>query len=392
VLGHRQRQGELDRQLSAARQKIVALEREIELRTVRETLTGLLTLSAFERRLDEEVERSRRHGRALTLAVLEVDGFRSICARHGRGVADDLLRALSGVLKDAMRSTDVAARASGGEFLVMLPETSGADSRVSFERILLKLEATPFGPVESASVSVGLAGYRHGMSAEELTAAAGGAAAHARALGGSRIALHEPGSGVPEPEPQRDAITALAMALLERDRYTGEHSDAVVQLATSVCSQFGLAPEEIEDVRTAALLHDIGKVAIPDQILHKPGKLDAAEWQTMREHPAIGERILRAIPGLGRVARIVRHEHERWDGGGYPDGIAGTEIPIGSRVILACDAYHAMTSTRPYRSAMTHAEAISELVRNGGSQFDPDVTEQLIGCLFGRLQLVGAAA
>jgi len=392
VLGHRQRQGELDRQLSAARQKIVALEREIELRTVRETLTGLLTLSAFERRLDEEVERSRRHGRALTLAVLEVDGFRSICARHGRGVADDLLRALSGVLKDAMRSTDVAARASGGEFLVMLPETSGADSRVSFERILLKLEATPFGPVESASVSVGLAGYRHGMSAEELTAAAGGALDHARALGGSRIALHEPGSGVPEPEPQRDAITALAMALLERDRYTGEHSDAVVQLATSVCSQFGLAPEEIEDVRTAALLHDIGKVAIPDQILHKPGKLDAAEWQTMREHPAIGERILRAIPGLGRVARIVRHEHERWDGGGYPDGIAGTEIPIGSRVILACDAYHAMTSTRPYRSAMTHAEAISELVRNGGSQFDPDVTEQLIGCLFGRLQLVGAAA
>ena len=392
MLGHRQRQGELDRQLSAARQKIVALEREIELRTVRETLTGLLTLSAFERRLDEEVERSRRHGRALTLAVLEVDGFRSICARHSRGVADDLLRALSGVLKDAMRSTDVAARASGGEFLVMLPETSGADSRVSFERILLKLEATPFGPVESASVSVGLAGYRHGMSAEELTAAAGGALDHARALGGSRIALHEPGSGVPEPEPQRDAITALAMALLERDRYTGEHSDAVVQLATSVCSQFGLAPEEIEDVRTAALLHDIGKVAIPDQILHKPGKLDAAEWQTMREHPAIGERILRAIPGLGRVARIVRHEHERWDGGGYPDGIAGTEIPIGSRVILACDAYHAMTSTRPYRSAMTHAEAISELVRNGGSQFDPDVTEQLIGCLFGRLQLVGAAA
>ena len=392
MLGHRQRQGELDRQLSAARQRIVALEREIELRTVREALTGLLTLSAFERRLDEEVERSRRHGRALTLAVLEVDGFRSICARHGRGVADDLLRALSNVLRDAMRSTDVAARASAGEFLLMLPETSGADSRVSFERILLKLEATPVGPVESASVSVGLAGYRRGMSAEELTAAAGGALDHARALGGSRIELHEPGGGIPEPEPQRDAITALAVALLERDRYTGEHSDAVVQLATSVCSQFGLAQEEIEDVRTAALLHDIGKVAIPDQILHKPGKLDDAEWLTMREHPAIGERILRAIPGLGRVARIVRHEHERWDGGGYPDGISGTDIPLGSRVILACDAYHAMTSTRPYRSAMTHAEAISELVRNSGSQFDPEVTQQLIGCLYGRLQLVGGAA
>jgi len=392
VLGHRQRQGELEGQLSAARQRIVALEREIELRTVRETLTGLLTLSAFERRLDEEVERSRRHGRALTLAVLEVDGFRTICARHGRGVADDVLKAMSTVLKDAMRSTDVAARASAGEFLVMLPETSGADSRVGFERILLKLEATSAGPVESVAVSVGLAGYRHGMSSEELTAAAGGALESARALGGSRTALHEPETGVPEPEPQRDAITALAMALLERDRYTGEHSEAVVQLATSVCGQLGLGPEEIEAVRTAALLHDIGKVAIPDQILHKPDKLDAAEWETMRQHPVIGERILRALPGLGCVARIVRHEHERWDGRGYPDGIAGTDIPIGSRVILACDAYHAMTSDRPYRPAMSHAEAISELVRNGGSQFDPDVTEQLIGCLYGRLQLVGSAA
>ncbi|HZI91650.1 MAG TPA: diguanylate cyclase [Thermoleophilaceae bacterium] len=389
MLRHRQRQGELEHQLSAARQRIVALERDIELRTVRETLTGLLTLSAFEWRLDEEVERSRRHGRALTLAVLDVDGFRTICARHGRGIADDVLKTMSSVLRGAMRSTDVAARASAGEFLVMLPETSGADSRVGFERILLKLEETSAGPVESVSVSVGLAGYRHGMSSEELTAAAGAALDRARALGGSRIELHEPETGVPEPEPQRDAITALAMALLERDRYTGEHSDAVVQLAASVCGQLGLGPEEIEAVRTAALLHDIGKVAIPDQILHKPGKLDAEEWTTMREHPVIGERILRTIPGLGGVARIVRHEHERWDGRGYPDGIAGTDIPIGSRVILACDAYQAMTSDRPYRPAMGHAEAVSELVRNGGSQFDPDVTEQLIGCLYGQLQLVG---
>ena len=359
---------------------------------MRETLTGLLTLSAFERRLDEEVERSRRHGRALTLAVIEVDTFRAICARHGRDVANDVLKALSDVLRDEMRSTDVAARASADEFLVMLPETSGGDSRMGFERILLKLEATSAGPLESVSVSVGLAGYRHGMSGEELHAAAGGALDRARALGGARTELYEPDTGVPEPEPKRDAITALAVALLERDRYTGEHSDAVVQLATSVCGQLGLSPEEIEDVRTAALLHDIGKVAIPDQILHKPSKLDSAEWQTMREHPVIGERILRALPGLGRVARIVRHEHERWDGTGYPDGLAGTDIPIGARVILACDAYHAMTSDRPYRPAMTHAEAVSELVRNGGSQFDPEVTEQLIGCLYGRLQLVGSAA
>jgi len=392
VLVHRQRNAERDRELATARQRIVALEREIELRTVRESLTGLLTLSAFERRLDEEVERSRRHGRALTLAIINVDGFRTVCARHGRAAADEVLKAMSRVLSDSLRATDVAARASADEFLVMLPETAGSDSQVGFDRILLELEATSVGPVESVSVSVGLAGYRYGMRPEELTAAAGGGLDRARFLGGSRTCLHEPDTGVPEPEPHRDAIAALAVALLERDRYTGEHSESVVELATLVSSHLGLGPDEIEAVRTAALLHDIGKVAIPDQILHKPGKLDEEEWRIMREHPVIGERILRAIPGLGPVARIVRHEHERWDGGGYPDGLAGTNIPIGARVILACDAYHAMTSDRPYRSAMTHAEAVTELVKSAGSQFDPEVTEQLIGSLYGRLQLVGGLA
>ena len=149
-----------------------------------------------------------------------------------------------------------------------------------------------------------------------------------------------------------DVIAALASALQERDRYTGEHSESVVDLTARVGEALALDSEEISRVRTAALLHDIGKVGVPDEILHKPGPLTEREWEIMRQHPAIGERILRAIPGLGAVARIVRHEHERWDGKGYPDGLAGAAIPVGSRIILACDAYHAMTSDRPYRKAM----------------------------------------
>jgi HD-GYP domain-containing protein (c-di-GMP phosphodiesterase class II) len=143
-------------------------------------------------------------------------------------------------------------------------------------------------------------------------------------------------------------------------------------------------------VHAAALLHDIGKVAVSDVILQKPAPLDESEWALMREHPVIGERILRAVPGLGTVARIVRHEHERWDGSGYPDGLAGEAIPVGARIILACDAYHAMTSDRPYRKAMPHAEAIRELGRGAGTQFDPQVTEVLIGCLYSQRQM-GAA-
>ncbi len=125
---------------------------------------------------------------------------------------------------------------------------------------------------------------------------------------------------------------------------------------------------------------------MPDDILHKPGPLDEREWEIMRQHPVIGERILRAIPGLGGVAKIVRHEHERWDGKGYPDGLAGEQIPIGARIILACDAYHAMTSDRPYRAAMTHTDAVAELTRNAGSQFDPNVAEALVGYLYGQRQ------
>ena len=120
---------------------------------------------------------------------------------------------------------------------------------------------------------------------------------------------------------------------------------------------------------------------MPDRILNKSGPLAGDEWELMREHPLIGERILRAIPGLGSVARMVRHEHERFDGGGYPDGLRGEEIPIGSRIILACDAYHAMTSNRAYRGAMAHDEAIAELARSAGSQFDPKVVAALVSHL-----------
>jgi HD-GYP domain-containing protein (c-di-GMP phosphodiesterase class II) len=185
---------------------------------------------------------------------------------------------------------------------------------------------------------------------------------------------------------REQAISALAVALLERDRYTGEHSESVLKMVEGVAEGLGLDAKEVERIKAAALLHDIGKVAIPDDILHKPAKLNDEEWKLMREHPAIGERILRAVTGMGGVARIVRHEHESFDGSGYPDGLAGNDIPIGSRIILACDAYHAMTSDRPYRDAMAHKDAVDELLDNAGKQFDPEVVECLLGYLYGHRQ------
>jgi HD-GYP domain-containing protein (c-di-GMP phosphodiesterase class II) len=183
-----------------------------------------------------------------------------------------------------------------------------------------------------------------------------------------------------------DVVAALASALQERDAYTGEHSESVVKTTESVAQAMALDPEEVGRIRMAALLHDIGKVGIPDEVLHKPGPLDEREWELMRQHPVIGERILRMTPGLGAIARIVRHEHEHWDAKGYPDRLGGKDIPLGSRIILACDAYHAMTSDRPYRRAMLHADAMAELTGNAGTQFDPEVVQALVGYLYGRRQ------
>jgi diguanylate cyclase (GGDEF)-like protein len=179
----------------------------------------------------------------------------------------------------------------------------------------------------------------------------------------------------------RAVVRSLAAALEARDGYTGEHSDAVHALSVAVARKLGLYPREIAEVEAVALLHDVGKIGIPDHILHKSGPLTAEEWVLMREHPVIGERILRPLPGLSDVATAVRHEHERWDGRGYPDGLSGEDIPLASRIVLTCDAYNALVSDRPYRKRLGDATAEAELRRCAGTQFDPRVVEALLACL-----------
>jgi hypothetical protein len=175
----------------------------------------------------------------------------------------------------------------------------------------------------------------------------------------------------------RASFLALASAIEARDGYTHKHSEETVELVAAVAAQLGLPADDVAEAKTAALLHDVGKIGIPDAVLHKPGPLDDGEWAVMREHPVIGERILRTVPGLERVAAAIRHEHERWDGNGYPDGIAGEAIPLESRIVLVCDAFHAMTSDRPYRAQMPQDDALAELRRHAGTQFDPAVVDAL---------------
>ena len=391
-MGVRTRSADVALQLAEAQSRIGELEAQLAHADSRDPLARtLLTLKAFRTQLDQDVARAHRYQRPLSVALLDIDGFRKINLRHGYAVGDEVLATIGNVISDETRVHDLACRMGADEFGLLLPESSGPAAHQAIERLLVRLENVVAGPVSGLSMSVGIAGLEAKQTSEQVLAAAGEALQQARAAGGHQAVVFEGHvSDETGDASHGDVVVALASALQERDQYTGDHSESVVEMSARVAEAMALGPDEIARIRMGALLHDIGKVGIPDHVLHKPGPLDDSEWELMREHPVIGERILRMIPGLGPIARIVRHEHERFDGGGYPDGIGGSEIPIGSRIILACDAYHAMTSDRPYREAMSHADAMAELGKHSGSQFDPEVIQALVGYLYGRRQ-AGAA-
>ena len=234
--------------------------------------------------------------------------------------------------------------------------------------------------------SIGVASWHEGLDADGLLEQADRALMLAKRTGKGRVA-------VANPEVERElallqsrsgspaAVQALAAAIEERDNYTHEHSEQVVRLSRGVAMMLGLPHEDVERIAHAALLHDVGKLAMPAELLQKQGPLTHEEWAIMSEHPIVGERILARTKELAGIAPIVRHEHEHWDGTGYPDGLERQRIPVGSRVILACDAYVAMTTSRPYRAAMEPDQAIAELEAGAGKKFDPDVVDALLDLL-----------
>ena len=179
----------------------------------------------------------------------------------------------------------------------------------------------------------------------------------------------------------RETLASLANALEAKDAYTSRHTEEVVALAVEVGRRVGLEGDDVNAVELGALLHDIGKIRIPESILLKPGKLDDEEWQIMRRHPEVGEQILQPIASLGDVLPIVRSSHERWDGRGYPDGLAGEDIPLGARIVSVCDAFRAMIEERPYRQPLSREEAIEELEAHAGTQFDPACVTALLAAL-----------
>jgi diguanylate cyclase (GGDEF)-like protein len=369
--------------LEAARRQIAQLQSQLQSHAGRDPLTGMLELTPFMNSLGQELLRAGRYGRPVSVVRVDIDAFEAVNIQYGREVGDRVLATAARLVAGQTRVQDTICRVAGDQFALLLPETDAAGAAVCAERILAALERLTAEGVEGLRASAGVAPFERGQSGERLLAAAGAALKQAQEDGGGRVALS--GAGGAAEYVRGDGALALMAALSERDAWTAAHSRAVGNLAATLAQKLGLSAEA-DTIRTAALLHDVGKMAIPDLVLNKPLALDEDEWSLMREVPLAGERILRSVPGMGAAARLVRHVHERLDGSGHPDGLAGDEIPLGSRVIAPCDAYHAMTSPRPWRPALTHEEAIHELLEGANTQFDPEIVEVLIGHVNGLRQ------
>jgi diguanylate cyclase (GGDEF)-like protein len=350
-------------------------------------LTGLANHRAVIGVIEQEIERSRRYRRTFSILFLDLDHFKALNDSSGHRVGDDALKEVGGLLKHRLRGVDTPARWGGEEFLAILPETNRDEALAAAEKIREAVAQHAFGETGMhLTCSIGVAEYpSDGVDRSALIDAADQAMYAAKSLGRNQaISAADPAIvalGEETVDSSRDAlalagaIEALAMLVDVRDDYTGTHAADVSRLAHAVALELELGAGEAQAISVAARLHDVGKVAVPDAILRKQGKLTEEEWTIMRTHPVVGAEVVGLIPALRPIAPIVRAHHERMDGQGYPDGIKGEDIPLGARVIAVADAYSAMTSDRPYRMALPADAALKELRTNSGTQFDPAILD-----------------
>jgi two-component system cell cycle response regulator len=332
----------------------------------RNAVTDALTSLGNRRRLMEDLELAIEgglRGRSVTLAFFDLDGFKRYNDSFGHGAGDELLGRLSRALAASVAGFGEAYRLGGDEFCLLLDGAHGReDATVAGARAALAEHGSGFLVTASCGVVT--------LPSEASTAS------EALNLADERMyADKSEGGGSTRARAQTVLMqqSVLMQLLTEREPALREHVCDVGQLAMIVGRRFELDSEQLDELRRAAELHDLGKLAIPDQILEKAEPLSDSEWRLMHQHTLIGERILNAAPALRPVARLVRSSHERWDGDGYPDGLAGEQIPLGARIIAACDAFDAIVSERPYDPARPAAEALAELRRHAGTQFDPRV-------------------
>ena len=347
-------------------------------------LTGLGNYRHFQERLQIELAAAERDRARLTLCLIDIDDFKSINDRFGHPAGDRILLRVAGLL----RQGGEAFRLGGDEFALLLPGIDERAALTAAKSIAARIGSLEDDEVDKVCVSVGVASFpMQSAGRDELVRLADGALYWAKTRGKNQVRVCRPdvvdltqlkrlGAGS-DRAARYQAAASLAKAVDARDEYTGSHSARVSEIAARIASRLGLDAEQIELIRLATSLHDLGKLSIPEEILRKPGMLNEPERLVLERHPRIGFQMLESL-GVDPIAEWVLHHHERWDGSGYPDRLRGEEIPLAARIIFVADAYDAMTSDRVYRRRLTDEEAVSELVRCAGTQFDPSIVAAFI--------------
>ncbi len=346
-------------------------------------LTGLGNHRHFHERLERELAEAERGGREFSLCLVDVDDFKRINDLFGHPSGDRVLSRLATTL----RQNGEAFRLGGDEFALLLPDYDENEGIQTASAIIERIAELQLDHVGSVTVSAGVATFpRQAPDRGELIRLADSALYWAKENGKNRVHVYRPDvvelaelrrlAAGPDRAARFRAAASLAKAVDLRDTYTGSHSARVAELAARVAARLGLDREQIELSRLAGSLHDLGKLAIPEEILRKPGPLTGPERLVLERHPQIGFRMLDSL-GIDPVAKWILHHHERWDGTGYPDRLPGPEIPLGARIIFVVDAFDAMTSDRVYRGRLTQDHALAELERCAGTQFDPNVVAAL---------------
>lgn len=353
-------------------------------------LTGLLNRRGLEETFELEVERSRRGEHPLSLLIGDLDGFKKVNDLFGHHAGDQALARAGEVLSREKRRIDRLARFGGEEFALIAPDTDGQEAFMLAERLRISLREEFAGDEIPLTISFGLATRpKHGTSRQELVGAADDALYAAKELGRDRtVIFSNEVVGVLTPTNGRNSkrneqlatMLALTHALDMGEAGTAHHSQTVGRYCELIAREMGLDATTVERVRLAGLLHDVGNVAISHMVLNKPGPLSAEEWTEIRRHSEIGARIL-ANARLGDIGEWVLAHHERVDGEGFPFGLSNGSIPLEARILSVADAFEAMTSKRPYRAARPQDEALDELQRHAGTQFDAGVVEALLNAL-----------
>ncbi|KSV17975.1 diguanylate cyclase [Dehalococcoides mccartyi] len=382
--------GDLDLLISVANQAGIIIENaqlytQATIRANTDELTRLYNHRHFHERIEQEIARGSRFGNTFSLILLDLDLFKVYNDVYGHLAGDQLLRRLGKILENSIRSIDMAFRYGGEEFAIMLPGTKIEDAYHVAERIRKNVETKSSFRDMPITASLGLANWPNdGIMKEEIIAKADAALYHSKETGRNRTSLPAELNSNPtqvinselEARPKAMSIIyALAATVDAKDHYTYGHSRKVSEYAVALAEILKLPEEKVENIRAAGLLHDIGKIGVPDHILTKPSALDDEEWEPIKTHPELGVEILKRIIDLVNCLPAILHHHEHFDGSGYPFGLKGENIPLEARILSIADAYDAVTSPRPYRTQLHTEQAIAELKRCAGSQFDPALVD-----------------